>query len=639
MRAYPVERGRRGLQGRDGLPIVEASKDNWFRPVDVAVAPDGSLFVADWYDPGVGGHNMSDQSQGRIFRIAPPGTRYTVPKLDLSSPAGAARALRSPNLATRQLAYERLASYGPRAETPLAAMWRGTVPHDRARALWLLARIPGRGARYLDSRRATPTRTSASPRCAPRAASVATSSRMAERLVRDPSPRCAAKWRSRCATTRARAPRRSGPASRSSTTDAIAGTSRRSASRRDRQWDRYFGAWLDRIGDEWNTPAGRDIVWRSRSARALPLLEKLASDQATPVADRLRYFRALDFFPAEARQKSLLALLGTPAGASAELTPVILSQLDAKTAGSVPEVQAALQRTLAASRGTSQYVELVDRYGVRTELDELVRLALARPNETVGAEAARLAISWGGMPRFAELVRGSDDMAARRALAVLGRNFTPAADTIMTAVLVEATRRSICAGGPCSRWAADRRGNAPARARARRPSRGRAQARGEWRALLGAAEHPRLGGAVSHSARRDDARRQDAPAAHDARRPHGRRRRRPPRVRARLRDVSRRRGHGHRLRTGAHRDRRQAAQERAPSRDPRPERRHQLRLRGLDHQDARRPAAHRHDRERDGRRSGDAADRRDPAPRAEEHDRRAEAHGHVAHAAGPGARR
>ena len=118
------------------LPIVESSKDKMFRPVDVAVAPDGSLFVADWYDAGVGGHNMSDQSQGRIIRIAPPGTRYTVPKLDLSSPAGAARALRSPNLATRQLAYEKLASYGRRAETPLAAMWREHgAARSRARAL------------------------------------------------------------------------------------------------------------------------------------------------------------------------------------------------------------------------------------------------------------------------------------------------------------------------------------------------------------------------------------------------------------------------------------------------------------------------------------------------------------------------
>jgi putative membrane-bound dehydrogenase-like protein len=438
------------------LPIVESSKDKMFRPVDVAVAPDGSLFVADWYDAGVGGHNMSDQSQGRIIRIAPPGTRYTVPKLDLSSPAGAARALRSPNLATRQLAYERLASYGPRAEAPLAAMWRGTVPHDRARALWLLARLP-RGPRYLDlaSRNPDPNMRITALRATRRVGGDVIG--MAERLVRDSSP--AVRREVAIALRHNQSPRAAalwaGLAQQYDGRDrwylealGVAG---------DRQWDRYFGAWLDRIGDDWNTPAGRDIVWRSRSARALPLLEKLASDQATPVTDRLRYYRALDFHPADARQKSLLALLATPAGASAELTPVILSQLDAKTAGTVPEVQAALQRTLAASRGTSQYVELVDRYGVRTEMDELVKLALAKPNETVGAEAARLAISWGGMPRFAELVRGTDDMAARRALAVLGRNFTPAADTIMTAVLVEATRPL-----DMRRWVVQSMGGGPA---------------------------------------------------------------------------------------------------------------------------------------------------------------------------------
>jgi hypothetical protein len=47
----------------------------------------------------------------------------------------------------RHLAYERLAGFGNRAEPALVAMWRSSVPHDRARALWLLARIPGRGAR------------------------------------------------------------------------------------------------------------------------------------------------------------------------------------------------------------------------------------------------------------------------------------------------------------------------------------------------------------------------------------------------------------------------------------------------------------------------------------------------------------
>ena len=142
VRAYPVHPSGAGYTA-DVLPSSSSQKDKMFRPVDVAVAPDGSLFVADWYDAGVGGHNMSDQTQGRIIRLAPPNTRYTVPTLDLSTAAGAARALNSPNLATRYLAYEKLHAMGRGAETVLAAMYRGTDARERARALWLLARIPG----------------------------------------------------------------------------------------------------------------------------------------------------------------------------------------------------------------------------------------------------------------------------------------------------------------------------------------------------------------------------------------------------------------------------------------------------------------------------------------------------------------
>src|SRR5205807_1026669 len=52
---------------------IVTSSDNWFRPSDVCVAPDGSVFVADWYDPGVGGHGMGDTTRGRIYRLAPIG--------------------------------------------------------------------------------------------------------------------------------------------------------------------------------------------------------------------------------------------------------------------------------------------------------------------------------------------------------------------------------------------------------------------------------------------------------------------------------------------------------------------------------------------------------------------------------------
>jgi putative membrane-bound dehydrogenase-like protein len=80
------------------------SSDTWFRPSDVCVAPDGSVFVSDWYDPGVGGHGMGDTARGRIYRLAPKGSKYQVPEVSLETPDGALRALASPNQAVRYMA-------------------------------------------------------------------------------------------------------------------------------------------------------------------------------------------------------------------------------------------------------------------------------------------------------------------------------------------------------------------------------------------------------------------------------------------------------------------------------------------------------------------------------------------------------
>ncbi len=47
--------------------------DDYFRPDDVCTGPDGSLYISDWYDGGVGGHGYNDPDRGRIFRIVPTG--------------------------------------------------------------------------------------------------------------------------------------------------------------------------------------------------------------------------------------------------------------------------------------------------------------------------------------------------------------------------------------------------------------------------------------------------------------------------------------------------------------------------------------------------------------------------------------
>ncbi len=85
------------------------STDTWFRPSDVCVAPDGSVMIADWYDPGVGGHGMGDTTRGRIYRLTPKGHKgYTVPKVDLESRGGVFTALDSPALSVRHMAMTKL---------------------------------------------------------------------------------------------------------------------------------------------------------------------------------------------------------------------------------------------------------------------------------------------------------------------------------------------------------------------------------------------------------------------------------------------------------------------------------------------------------------------------------------------------
>ena len=70
VRSYPVKKSGAGYTAEIVNMMDGAKKNQWFRPSDVCVAPDGSLIVADWYDPGVGGHRMQDIERGRLFRLS-----------------------------------------------------------------------------------------------------------------------------------------------------------------------------------------------------------------------------------------------------------------------------------------------------------------------------------------------------------------------------------------------------------------------------------------------------------------------------------------------------------------------------------------------------------------------------------------
>jgi putative membrane-bound dehydrogenase-like protein len=139
---------RKGAAFRTEHKIMLASDDPWFRPVDVTAAPDGSVFVADWYDSGVGGHGFRDQTTGRIYRVAPKGVKTTKVAYDFSTLDGLIEALQSPVVATRDAARRGILSWGDgRAWNALAALFRGADPVMRARALWVLqASLDARGS-------------------------------------------------------------------------------------------------------------------------------------------------------------------------------------------------------------------------------------------------------------------------------------------------------------------------------------------------------------------------------------------------------------------------------------------------------------------------------------------------------------
>jgi putative membrane-bound dehydrogenase-like protein len=132
--------------------VDEKDRRKWFRPSDVAVGADGALYVADWFDPVVGGHQMNDRrGHGRIYRIAPKGRKLTTPAVDLGTTAGQIQALLSPAVNVRGSGFERLKASGADALPAVKTLLRDASPFHRARAIWLMAELGPAGVREVQA--------------------------------------------------------------------------------------------------------------------------------------------------------------------------------------------------------------------------------------------------------------------------------------------------------------------------------------------------------------------------------------------------------------------------------------------------------------------------------------------------------
>ncbi len=472
VRAYPTRPNGAGYSASIE-PLMTGVIDKWFRPVDVCAAPDGSLFVTDWYDPGVGGHRQEDSDRGRLIRVAPPGAKYTVPKFDFQSPAGCAEALRNPNQSVRFMAWTGLKTLGQAPATAgatrreLNELFTDENPRIRARAIWLLGQI-------VTDRAAFVQKVLADSGSDVRIAGI----RLAKSLGLSVAEVC-----SRAVDDESAAVRRElALAIRYDGTDAMPGVWAKLATQHDGS-DRWylealgigsdvrpnacFAAWMDIVGSEWHTSGGRDIVWRTRADAAAEKIVELIADPELSVQQSNRYFRALEYHKESVRSAALNKLLVANTADSHALEvddgrhdearhgdpkprrsraaeDEIIVRAAMRMPGqfdmaSFPTAEDAIERHIARRVGQDDFLKLVERFQPDGVVEAIFSMMIDEGNDTLSLKAAQYLIQGSdGFERFRDYLTTQPIDKAKRIASLLGTMGNERATKVLGSVLSKA---------------------------------------------------------------------------------------------------------------------------------------------------------------------------------------------------------
>lgn len=380
--------------------LLEGQKDQWFRPVDVTAAPDGSLFIADWYDPGVGGHQVGDLDRGRIYRVATPGESYRINQIDLKTPDGAVEALLNPNNDIKYQAWQALQRFGAQAEPALTKIWKTTHPRHRATVLWLLLNLENKDT-YFDQALGD-----------------------ADENIRILALRAAKQQQHKIESVVAQLAGDASPAVRREVALTLRGMNTKTADESwtklamaydgkdrwylealgigaDGLWDQRLANWKTKVGNGWKTGAARDVVWRSRGKETPAMLAGLIreSDEGT----MLRYFRAFDF-----QQNPQAALASLALESDGEKLLYALKHLKPGAFKPSPALLSKVNHVLDQYQGKTEFVEIVSAFGLKNRANDLLQLGLQYPDSVAGKEAMKVLLQWDQIPLLNKVLAGNN---------------------------------------------------------------------------------------------------------------------------------------------------------------------------------------------------------------------------------------
>lgn len=418
VRAYPIMDNGAGFTARQE-PMLVRKNDTWYRPTGLSVAPDGSLFVADWYDPGVGGHWAGDIQRGRIYRLAPTVDSYSLPEVSIDEATAATKALQSPNTATRYLAWTALEQMGTKAIPALEQLWQSDQPIFRARALWLLARLD---IQYVQA--ALEDEDEQIRATAIRVMRQLYHKRLAstfQLLVNDSSP----KVRSAMAIALREMDDPSTPRIWAALALQYDGQDRWYLEAlgigAKNNWEDCFTAWLEKVGNGWNTKAGHDIIWRSRSNQTLEYLIQLLSRPDVPALEQARYLRATDFLSNSDKDQQLAALIAMERQDKAAFQQMLLTHISPSYARTSSEIKAAVAGLLPSIRGTAAHLNIVKKLQLKEEIPYLMETAIAHPDHELGVTAGQVILELADWEPFAKAIKGPHQMEIITLLGLINR--------------------------------------------------------------------------------------------------------------------------------------------------------------------------------------------------------------------------